>query len=71
MPIYLPESYVLDEPFGAKLASAPKAIRKAVWDELARSEFARCAADPIYWLDTSRHPACPKPPPPVSGPNGT
>lgn len=53
----LPSDYTLDEAFGAKISSAPKSIRKQVLKELALSEYSRCADDPLYWLDTTQHPA--------------
>lgn len=54
---YLPDSYTLTEAFAEKVFRAPKAIRSEVLKELATTEFSRCAADPLYWLDTAKHPA--------------
>ena len=57
MPNLLPHDYFLDKDFLAKLSSAPKSHSRAIQAELAQTEFSRCAADPVYWLDTAQHPA--------------
>jgi hypothetical protein len=39
----------------AYLATLPSATRKKLYEELGRREWDRCASDPLYWLDPSRH----------------
>lgn len=38
-----------------KVAALPKKQRSAVMKLIGDSEFKRCSADPLYWLDASQH----------------
>ena len=37
------------------LGKLPKRVRTPVLYKIGQSEFAKCAADPLYWLDANRH----------------
>lgn len=37
------------------LASLPPGTRKKFYEEIGRREWDRCASDPMYWIDPSRH----------------
>jgi hypothetical protein len=37
------------------LAGLPTATRKRIYNEIGRQEWDRCASDPMYWIDPSRH----------------
>ncbi len=37
------------------IGKLPKSVGSQVMDVVGRSEFNRCAEDPLYWIDSSRH----------------
>ena len=39
----------------AYLATLPSGTRKKLYEEIGRREWDKCAADPMYWIDPSRH----------------
>ena len=39
----------------AYLATLPTSIRQKIYAEIGKQEWDRCAADPLYWIDPSRH----------------
>lgn len=39
----------------AYLATLPSSSRKKLTEEIGRQEWDRCASDPMYWIDPSRH----------------
>ena len=45
----------LNEETIAYLAKLPAPTRKKLYDEIGRQEWDRCASDPMYWIDPSRH----------------
>lgn len=39
----------------AYLATLPTSTRQKLYAEIGRREWDKCAADPLYWIDSSRH----------------
>lgn len=39
----------------AYLATLPPSSRKKLYEEIGRREWDKCASDPMYWIDPSRH----------------
>ena len=39
----------------AYLATLPANTRKKLYEEIGKQEWGRCASDPMYWIDSSRH----------------
>lgn len=52
-------NYTFDKDFLKALSRLPRASREAALVEIGKKEWDRCAEDPIYWMDASKHPAMP------------
>ena len=55
MPSLGSSSLVLTPDLLGRIAALPKSSRAKVMGLLGQAEFDRCADDPLYWLDASRH----------------
>lgn len=51
----MPNDIQLTEEVIQHLARLPERKRAALYREIGRAEFERCAEDPMYWLDYRRH----------------